>query len=476
MSTPNATRQGSLVDRGGGLLYDEVLDITWLQDASWAQTSGYKANGKMNWKDANAWAGQLVFRDEARGVDLRGWRLPRVLPRNGKTWDGRFCLDGSSDEGYNFCTPHSELAWMFYMNLGLKGYYSQAGEEEPMSGAGGNGKMGYVVNVGLVKNLKSYVYWTSTPAEPYPDRNGWMFDFIFGFQNFYNQNDMLCPWAVRDGDVAEIVARKGEARRAEKPYAHIKPPKIPIEIVEEPRHHELDTYTETLAGARCELPFDDSIKADRYAVMKSGMETVLSTPDLEAFWVFGEKPGQARQSIIAGAPFPMKETHGPVPRRAGGSYSAFSAELTGGLSLEWTAAKPAAGGLLAQASSITLFAVIRPEAGSTLVTLQWEESSNPGTARSVPLDVAGLDLPRGKWATVGMTLDGTQATWFLNGNAVKRKIEPALPSGGPFKLTVGSTRADGWQGLLAGFAAYRRTLNADEMIALHGSAKLETLD
>lgn len=475
MSIPNATRQGSLVDRGGGLLYDEVLDITWLQDASWAQTSGYKANGKMNWKDANAWAEQLVYRDEARGVDLRGWRLPRVLPRNGKTWDGRFCLDGSSDEGYNFCTPHSELAWMFYMNLGLKGYYSQAGEEEPLSGAGGNGKMGYVVNVGLVKNLKSYVYWTSTPAEPYTDRNGWMFDFIFGFQNFYNQNDMLCPWAVRDGDVAEIVTRKNEGKRAGKPYAHVKAAKVPIEIVEAPRHDELDTYTETLANVRCELPFDDSIKADRYAVMKSGMEKVLSTPELAAFWIFGEKPGQARQSIIAGAPFPMKETHGQVPRHAGGSYSAFSAELTGGLTLEWTSTKPAAAGLLAQASSLTLFAVIRPESGTAPLTLHWEGAGVSGTARGLSLDLTGLDLPNGKWATVGMTLDGTQAIWFLNGKAVKSRIESALPAGGPVKITVGSAQADGWKGLLAGFAAYRRALIADEMMGLHGSAKLETL-
>jgi hypothetical protein len=63
----------------------------------------------------------------------------------------------------------------------------------------------------------------------------------------------------------------------------------------------------------------------------------------------------------------------------------------------------------------------------------------------------------------------------LNGKAVKSRIEPALPAGGPVKIMVGSAQADGWKGLLAGFAAYRRAVNADEMMGLHGSAKLETL-
>jgi len=30
-----------LTDRGGGLIYDDDLNITWLQDANYADTSGY---------------------------------------------------------------------------------------------------------------------------------------------------------------------------------------------------------------------------------------------------------------------------------------------------------------------------------------------------------------------------------------------------------------------------------------------------
>jgi hypothetical protein len=43
-----------LIDRGNGLIYDDVLKITWLQDANYAQTSGYNADGLMNWNAAMA--------------------------------------------------------------------------------------------------------------------------------------------------------------------------------------------------------------------------------------------------------------------------------------------------------------------------------------------------------------------------------------------------------------------------------------
>lgn len=60
----------TLHDRGGGLIYDDVLDITWLQDANYAQTSGYDGDGLMAWGDAVAWADSLVY----GGYD--DWRLP----------------------------------------------------------------------------------------------------------------------------------------------------------------------------------------------------------------------------------------------------------------------------------------------------------------------------------------------------------------------------------------------------------------
>ena len=43
VSTVNA----ELFDRGNGLIYDDVLDVTWLQDAQYAKISGYDADGMM---------------------------------------------------------------------------------------------------------------------------------------------------------------------------------------------------------------------------------------------------------------------------------------------------------------------------------------------------------------------------------------------------------------------------------------------
>jgi len=49
------TAQALLVDRGNGLLYDNVLNVTWLQDANYAKTSGYSLSGQMDWAAATTW-------------------------------------------------------------------------------------------------------------------------------------------------------------------------------------------------------------------------------------------------------------------------------------------------------------------------------------------------------------------------------------------------------------------------------------
>ncbi len=42
------TAQASLFDRGNGLLYDDALKVTWLQDANCAKTRGYDTDGLMD--------------------------------------------------------------------------------------------------------------------------------------------------------------------------------------------------------------------------------------------------------------------------------------------------------------------------------------------------------------------------------------------------------------------------------------------
>jgi len=57
----SVTAQASLVDRGNGLLYDNVLNVTWLQDANYAKTSGYSATGVMDFWYCNYLGRQPEF-------------------------------------------------------------------------------------------------------------------------------------------------------------------------------------------------------------------------------------------------------------------------------------------------------------------------------------------------------------------------------------------------------------------------------
>src|SRR4030095_8148367 len=67
----SASARATLFDRGGGMIYDDVLNITWLQDANYALTSGYPSwNGRMQFDEANAWAAQLVY------GGYSDWRAP----------------------------------------------------------------------------------------------------------------------------------------------------------------------------------------------------------------------------------------------------------------------------------------------------------------------------------------------------------------------------------------------------------------
>lgn len=190
--------QAALTDRGGGLLYDDVLNITWLQDANYAKTSGYDADGLMNWGEANTWAANLTY----AGYD--DWRLPSTAPV-GADWDYALSLIGSTDFAYNITSPHSELSYMHYVNLGLTGYWSPEGVYQPdLVGLLRNGIQGGQANVGPVHNLQSSVYWSGTADARYPTSYAWLFVTADGDQNFYSQNFEVHAWAVRPGDVAPI--------------------------------------------------------------------------------------------------------------------------------------------------------------------------------------------------------------------------------------------------------------------------------
>jgi len=111
----------ALHDRGGGLIYDDVLNLTWLQDGDYARTTGYDVDGQMSWKDAVDWVAGLTYHDSVRGVDYSDWRLPNLLVDLGEP--GCVVIDrvGGTDCGFKPPPSTSELATLYYQTLGNKG-------------------------------------------------------------------------------------------------------------------------------------------------------------------------------------------------------------------------------------------------------------------------------------------------------------------------------------------------------------------
>ncbi len=137
--------KATLQDRGGGLIYDDVQNITWLQDANFSGIT-------MTWDYAVTWVDDLVF----QGYD--DWRLPYT---------------DTSCSGNN-CTG-SEMGNLFYI-----------------SGISSSSQ-------GIFTNVKPSIYWSSNE---YDSAQAWRFNFNYGTQSYGDKTQNRNVWAVRDGDVA----------------------------------------------------------------------------------------------------------------------------------------------------------------------------------------------------------------------------------------------------------------------------------
>jgi hypothetical protein len=177
----NASAQ--LFDRGGGLIYDFDRNITWLADANYAKTSGYDADGRMNWSTANTWAANLVYHDSVRNVDYSDWRLPTALDQTGIY----------PCEGYN-CIG-SEMGHLFHTEGGLAMVNNI--EQSILSST---------TLDDYFTNMQASWYWSSTVYDPSlpPYNSAWVFDNFNGYQYGSSQSNEFYAWAVRPGDVAPI--------------------------------------------------------------------------------------------------------------------------------------------------------------------------------------------------------------------------------------------------------------------------------
>jgi Protein of unknown function (DUF1566) len=181
--------------RQGGLLYDDVLDITWVQNANQGAGSIYddgevgygsppNTDGRMTWANAVAWARELTY----GGFD--DWRLPKMSKQDYVC--DFFAPTGAC--GYKPVIGTSELAHMFYNNLGLKGY--------PDPNDRVRSSIVYVGN-SYVYNLQDSVYWTETTYVD-DDTYAWAFATDYGGQTPDWKTVEWYAWAVRDGDVLPV--------------------------------------------------------------------------------------------------------------------------------------------------------------------------------------------------------------------------------------------------------------------------------
>lgn len=208
----SSVTNAALVSRlNGQAFYDTDLNITLLADANLAATNSFGVSGigtvfdpgTMAWDTAQNW---IAAMNANNYLGYNDWRLPTVSPVNGAAMNYNFSFNGTTDYGYNISAPGtlyagskgSELAYLYYSELGNKAYCDTSGAcNQPGSG---------FINTGPFSNiLTGYGFWTGTEdLDPYYYPNyAWRFSDNGSQQGTIKANAAYA-WAVRTGDVTAV--------------------------------------------------------------------------------------------------------------------------------------------------------------------------------------------------------------------------------------------------------------------------------
>ncbi len=158
--------QAALIDRGSGFIYDDVLDITWAQEAAGV------ASGDVPWDYQVAWADGYSQTHSVYGT-FDDWRLAS--------------MDVNGDDTIANCSFSTEAA----CQDNEYGYmYFQNGVTPALTG--------------LFTNVLSGNYWSSTERLLYPNR-AWSANFAYTPTGIFSHSPLkegyAYGWAVMDGDV-----------------------------------------------------------------------------------------------------------------------------------------------------------------------------------------------------------------------------------------------------------------------------------
>lgn len=204
LSLATFTAQAALLSRAGGqAYYDDVLDITWLADANYAQTSGFDGDGSITWFEAGTWFSSL---NANAYLGLTAWRLPKIINILGPCNSAAIaCL--------NVSMIADEMVNLSYKTLGNDGYYTALGLDDygfydPNSvqpTTCGDGLPSCLTSVGPFSNFQPSYYWYSNEYPPVPGE-AWHFNFYNGVQSVAPRSNTAFVWAVHDGDpLASVV-------------------------------------------------------------------------------------------------------------------------------------------------------------------------------------------------------------------------------------------------------------------------------
>ena len=175
--------QAELIDRGDGMIYDTVLDITWLQDAQYALTSGYD-DGYMTWYEAVEWADQLVY------AGFNDWRLASRSVSAGTpvgTVESAESLVNCHTESEEACRDN-EYGYMFVYNLGGSLGDDLTGNQTSTNGV-------------ELQNIQ-YGHWSNSQYLDYFE--AFVFFFGGGGSLYDGKTSHWAAWAVRDGSNALV--------------------------------------------------------------------------------------------------------------------------------------------------------------------------------------------------------------------------------------------------------------------------------
>jgi hypothetical protein len=212
--------------------YDDALDLTWLADASLAETPNHfgipmiSTSGEMSWDTAQNWILAVNGLNGGAGwLGVSTWRLPDITPVSGVAFDTSLSFDGSTDVGYQVSAPigvnnpagqsagstASELAYQYYNNFGALGGCFGSGSIPtscPGAAASGFNNATNAANLPLFRNAQGSIlwagpterfYWTGVDLGP-SSTSAWSFATTSGLQSTNLKTAFGFVWLVASGD------------------------------------------------------------------------------------------------------------------------------------------------------------------------------------------------------------------------------------------------------------------------------------